>query len=291
MPYGGSRPQQWKLPSPLTGEIHGIGSGRCVDVPNGSTTPGTQVQIYNCNGGLAQQWTYDPTSKELMYVKSPSMCLEARGGGTTRGHGGADQHCNGTLAQKWTLSWNGTITNDKSGLFLDAKGGGTVNGTLVQLWNATTGAQGQQQLWSQTSMRGGPVHAVGAGKCLAPLSWENGTQVVISQCYNTAWQMWTYHPVAQSFTVYSPSRWVSSLSGSKCLEASGTAAHATVVINDCTGAASQQWSLDYLDKTITNIPSGLVLHVTGGATADETGVELMPYVQTDTAQQWVWSLD
>lgn len=32
-------------------------SGRCLDVPGGDTTEGTQVEIWDCNGGSNQQWT------------------------------------------------------------------------------------------------------------------------------------------------------------------------------------------------------------------------------------------
>ena len=36
----------------------GVTSGRCLDVPNASTTDGTQVQLWDCNGNSNQQWTY-----------------------------------------------------------------------------------------------------------------------------------------------------------------------------------------------------------------------------------------
>jgi hypothetical protein len=35
-------------------------SGRCLDDPNSSTTNGTQLEIWDCNGGANQRWT--PTS-------------------------------------------------------------------------------------------------------------------------------------------------------------------------------------------------------------------------------------
>jgi hypothetical protein len=31
-------------------------SGRCLDDPGGSTTWGTQLEIWDCNGGGNQQW-------------------------------------------------------------------------------------------------------------------------------------------------------------------------------------------------------------------------------------------
>jgi len=32
-------------------------SGRCLDDPGSSTTDGTQLQLFDCNGTAAQQWT------------------------------------------------------------------------------------------------------------------------------------------------------------------------------------------------------------------------------------------
>jgi hypothetical protein len=32
-------------------------ANKCLDDPASSTTPGTQVQIWDCNGGANQKWT------------------------------------------------------------------------------------------------------------------------------------------------------------------------------------------------------------------------------------------
>ncbi len=274
----GATGQQWRAHDPLTGEVYGIGAGRCLDVPHQSTTPGTQVQIYDCNGTAAQQWTYDATNKALIYAKAPSLCLDVPGGAvTTAGTPLQIYDCNGTAAQKWRLNGDGsTISNDTSGLVLDVRSGDTGNGTLVQLWNAN-GTQAQQ--WSRTSTQGGVVYAVGAGKCLD----LNGTEAVIQTCASplSSSQTWTYHPIAQTVTVGSPS-------GPKCLDAAGT----SVVIDDCTGAASQRWARDYGNSTITNINSGLVLDVMGAGTVDGVPVWLSsPGTPAPDNEKWVWSLN
>ena len=41
-------------PTPIVGGQ----SGRCLDVPNSSTTNGTQVQLWDCSGQANQLWTY-----------------------------------------------------------------------------------------------------------------------------------------------------------------------------------------------------------------------------------------
>src|SRR4051794_24792858 len=35
----------------VTGALHAVGAGKCLDVPNSTRTAGTQVEIWNCNGG------------------------------------------------------------------------------------------------------------------------------------------------------------------------------------------------------------------------------------------------
>ncbi|MGH8613428.1 MAG: RICIN domain-containing protein [Gammaproteobacteria bacterium] len=38
---------------------------KCLDVQWGNPAPGTPVQIWDCNGGLAQKWTWDPETQVL----------------------------------------------------------------------------------------------------------------------------------------------------------------------------------------------------------------------------------
>lgn len=283
--YVGHPTQQWHAANPSTGEIHGVGSGRCLDVPGASTAVGTQVQIYDCNGGNAQQWTYDSASKELIYAKA-SLCLQARGGATSSGTAVEINTCTGASEQQWTLQelsfsinqgGGGTITNVKSGLVMDVTGGSTANNTLVQLYKSNS-TEGQQ--WSRTSSQGGALHAVGAGKCLTVPQWTAGTKPVIQTCATplSATQIWTYHPIAQTFTVTGPS-------GTMCLYGYGYSAS----IETCSGHVYQRWALDFGNQTITNLYNGLVLDVAGGGTADGTEVLIYNY-GGGSNQQWVWPL-
>ncbi|MEU8080988.1 arabinofuranosidase catalytic domain-containing protein [Catellatospora citrea] len=118
-------------------------SGRCVDVPNGSTTNGTQVQLWDCWGGAMQRWTY--TSGKQLQVYG-SKCLDANGQGRTNGTQVIIWDCNGQANQQWDLNSNGTITGVQSGLCLDASGLGTANGTKIHLWTCHGGTN---QQWSR----------------------------------------------------------------------------------------------------------------------------------------------
>ena len=126
-------------------EIVGGGSGRCVDVPNSSTTNGTQVQLYDCSGNSNQRWTATSSKQLTVYG---SKCLDANGKGTTNGTTVIIYDCNGQTNQQWNVNSDGTITGVQSGLCLDAANVGTANGTKLQLW----GCNGQSnQQWSLRS--------------------------------------------------------------------------------------------------------------------------------------------
>ncbi|MBP2708504.1 ricin-type beta-trefoil lectin domain protein [Microbispora sp. RL4-1S] len=126
-------------------QIVGGQSGRCVDVPNGSTTNGTQVQLWDCGSGTNQRWTY--TSGKQLQVYG-NKCLDANGQGTSNGTQVIIWDCNGQANQQWNINSNGTVTGVQSGLCLDANAAGTANGTKIILWSCNGGTN---QQWSLRS--------------------------------------------------------------------------------------------------------------------------------------------
>jgi non-reducing end alpha-L-arabinofuranosidase len=125
--------------------IVGGQSGRCVDVPNGSTTNGTQVQLWDCHGGAMQRWTHTANKQLQVYG---NKCLDANGAGATNGTQVIIWDCHGGTNQQWNINANGTVTGVPSGLCLDANGAATANGTRLILWSCN-GQQNQQ--WSMRS--------------------------------------------------------------------------------------------------------------------------------------------
>jgi hypothetical protein len=126
-----------------TSTVVGVASGRCVDVPNQSQTAGTQVELWDCNGGSNQQWT-STSSHELRVYGGD--CLDASGAATAPGTKVDIWTCDGGANQQWTLNSDGTITGVQSGLCLDATGNGSGNGTLLELWTCTGGGN---QKWTR----------------------------------------------------------------------------------------------------------------------------------------------
>ncbi|MBW8803006.1 MAG: RICIN domain-containing protein, partial [Catenulisporales bacterium] len=135
---GGSTP-----PPPPGGEIHAVGAGKCLDVPNSTTTGGTQLQINTCAGGSNQIFSRTSTGALSVYSGSSQMCLDANAKGTTNGTKVIIWTCNGQTNQQWNVNSNGTITGVASGLCLDVTGASTANGALVELW-ACNGGSNQQ---------------------------------------------------------------------------------------------------------------------------------------------------
>ncbi|MER7582050.1 alpha-galactosidase [Kitasatospora sp. NPDC097691] len=120
-----------------SGVVSATGSGRCLDVPRASTVPGTQPEIWACNGGGNQVWTRTPTGQLTVYSGGDTRCLEASDGRTTPGTTVRTAICDGRAGQQWKFNADGTITGVQSGLCLDVTGGSTANGALVELWTCT----------------------------------------------------------------------------------------------------------------------------------------------------------
>lgn len=129
-----------------TGPLHAVGAGKCLDVPNSTTTQGTQLQIFSCSGQANQSWTRTSSNQLTVAVGGTTLCLDAFGNGTTAGTRVVTWSCNGQANQQWNVNSNGTITGAQSGLCLDVTGASTANGALVELWNCNGGSNQQWTL-------------------------------------------------------------------------------------------------------------------------------------------------
>ncbi|MGW2911338.1 ricin-type beta-trefoil lectin domain protein [Streptomyces asoensis] len=124
--------------------VVGKQSGRCLDMFDSTLTNGTQAELWDCNGGSNQAWTY--TSRKELVVYG-NKCLDAYNLGTTNGTKVVIWDCNGQNNQKWNVNTDGTVTNVNAGLCLDANGAGTANRTPIVLWTCGTA---DNQRWTLT---------------------------------------------------------------------------------------------------------------------------------------------
>ncbi|AEV87060.1 galactosylceramidase [Actinoplanes sp. SE50] len=120
--------------------LRNVNAGRCLDVPDNAQTSGTQLALWDCNGGVNQQWTRT-TGRQLQVYGN--KCLDAG----TSGSRTVIADCSGATGQQWNLNADNTVTNVQSGLCLDASSAGTANGTAVIVWTCNSG---DNQKWTRS---------------------------------------------------------------------------------------------------------------------------------------------
>ena len=114
--------------SGVAGAITGY-EGLCLDDRAASTAAFNPIQVYNCNGTNAQQWTVESNGA----LEVLGMCLDVDAAGTANGTLVDLYSCNGTGAQDWVHESNGELENPNSGKCLDDTGYGG-SGTQAQIW-------------------------------------------------------------------------------------------------------------------------------------------------------------
>ncbi|WP_328875687.1 family 16 glycosylhydrolase [Streptomyces sp. NBC_00287] len=126
--------------TPAGGAIRGL-AGKCVDAAGANPANGTPVQLYDCNGTAAQQWTVgtDGTLRAL------GKCLDVTGNGTADGSTVQLWDCTGGPNQRWTVTAAQDIVNPQANKCLDVTGNNSANGTRLQIWSCTGGAN---QKWT-----------------------------------------------------------------------------------------------------------------------------------------------
>jgi len=131
---------------PGTGELFALAAGKCLDVPGNTTTPGTQVQIWSCDGGANKVWTRTSSGQLTVYSGGNLRCATALNSQTTNGTAVVISQCTGGANQQWQFNTNGTITGVQSRLCLDVSGAATGNGSKVHLWTCHGGGNQQWTL-------------------------------------------------------------------------------------------------------------------------------------------------
>ncbi|MFB9688139.1 ricin-type beta-trefoil lectin domain protein [Amycolatopsis plumensis] len=123
-----------------TGPITGLG-GKCIDVAGANSANGTAVQLYDCNGSGAQQWTVGTDGT----IRALGKCLDVTGQSTADGAQLQLWDCGGTANQKWAATAAKDIVGAGSNKCVDATGNSSANGTRLQIWTCTGAAN---QKWN-----------------------------------------------------------------------------------------------------------------------------------------------
>jgi hypothetical protein len=111
-------------------------NGMCLDNSAQSTANGNKIQIWGCNGTVAQKWTVVGST-----LRVQGKCLDVTAAGTANGTKVQLYDCNGTGAQVWTAR-DGGYYNPASNRCLDNPAASTTEGTQAQIWDCNgSGAQ------------------------------------------------------------------------------------------------------------------------------------------------------
>ncbi|MFC5927703.1 lectin [Micromonospora vulcania] len=123
-----------------TGAIVGL-AGKCLDVAAASSADGTAVQLYDCNGTAAQQWTIGSDGT----VRALGKCLDVRDNATTDGARVQIWSCTGAANQRWTATAARDLVSVSANKCLDVVGNSSANATPTQVWSCTGAAN---QKWT-----------------------------------------------------------------------------------------------------------------------------------------------
>jgi chitinase len=120
----------------------GAQSGKCIDDNNSSTSDGTQLEIYTCNGGANQSIV---SSGSTLQVEG--KCFDADNNQTANGTAVEIYTCNGGANQNWTYNASsGTIVGAQSGKCITVQSASTANLAKLILYTCNGGAN---QKWTQ----------------------------------------------------------------------------------------------------------------------------------------------
>ena len=145
----GSRNQMWEA-AVRPGGIELVAYGnpnKALDLAGGSTSSGTNVQVYDRNNSTAQRFRFSSTDATvpngtyaIRFVASNSHVLDVSGASFTNGANVQAYSYNATTAQKWIVrrlsDGNYSFINVNSGRVLDVASGVAAEGTNVQQYGS-----------------------------------------------------------------------------------------------------------------------------------------------------------
>lgn len=217
---------------PGTGAVHLDWDGKCLDDTGNSSNNGNKIQIWACDGGPGQNWTFypdtDPGDANLGELTIHGKCLDIVNRGTANGSRLQLWSCTGGTNQQWYIAGQaGELISLSANKCIDDPYHSTTNGTQLDIWNCN------DEPWQAWTPAASPVVSGIAGKCMDDTggSNKNGNKIQLYSCNGEATQRWTI-----------------GLDGSiqidgKCLDATGygTEDGTKIQLYSCTGNTNQEW--------------------------------------------------
>ena len=177
--------------------------GKCVDVPGWDDTNGTNIQIYDCNGGSNQQWQFWPDGT-VRPTLNTNKCLDLPGGQTDNGTPIQIYDCNGGSNQQWTQGISGALRG-LGGKCVDVPGFDTTDGTLLQYYDCNGGyanqkfvraalAAGMSQFWNlkaeEENTGDDAAMCMGISGGVSGGVVQYGTPIIVWDCNGSPDQTW-----------------------------------------------------------------------------------------------------
>ena len=175
---------------PGTGPVHLDLGGKCMDDTGNSSTNGNKIQIWACNGGAAQNWTYFPDTDpgDAGELTIHGKCLDIKNGGTANFSVLQLWACNGNPQQQWFIVGSaGELYSPYAQKCAEDPFSSTTNGRQLDIFTCNLGVN---QAWT---LPASPVTSGVGGKCLDDRggSSANGNPIQSYACNGLATQRWT----------------------------------------------------------------------------------------------------
>ena len=249
----------------------------CLDDTGNSSANGNKVQIWTCNGGAAQNWTYAEDGTLRIHGK----CLDAAGYGTKAGTKLQLWSCTNRTNQMWTPAYLGQLTGTGSGLCVSDPGDNVRNGTQVELGDCPGVATGESTDLAKWTLPAGEILGGVPGKCITDSGsgTANGTKIVLEPCSGSSAQRWTLDPDG-TIRIFG-----------KCLSLASYTPGSSATLWSCGAGHVQEWipdPLGGLGTTVTDI-DGNSLESPAGETANGTQLLLGASVDRGSVADWhIW---
>ncbi len=104
-------------------------NGKCIDVPASNFVDGAPLQMWDCNGTSAQQWTFTGGT-----VRAGGKCMDVAWGSTANGAVIQLANCSGHPAQQFVLSPAGDLVSVIANKCVDIKDWNGASGARLQTW-------------------------------------------------------------------------------------------------------------------------------------------------------------
>ena len=260
---------------------------KCIDLANGNTARGTNIQLVQCKGNPAQQWIMQGATIRL--AENLNKCIDLTSSNTANGTNIQLWDCNDTDAQHWIYDVANQMIRSRINFnkCIDLVNGNTTGGTNIQLYDCVYGNTKPNQQWvldnvpsampTATNQR---IHVVAVpNKCLDVANYNiaNSTNIQLSECKDHPAQYFTFDGRTIKLQAHQD----------KCLDLSlsQTDNGKNIQLFDCNGTDAQNWIYDGFTKAFRSaIDPGKCLDVTESNFTNATNIQLWECNNTDAQQ-------